>query len=1583
MTMPVDTFLLDAVRQADVGRLAGRLDAQLCPPGVFRLLVRHEDSRMRYLGLTLLAERVTSGPTGDEREMTELAGLLPVSVTAAPEEALVLARLHERLGPYLPGSRRPSWRTTDLPVRVRIAWLRAELLNDPAVLRREPAGELLYQAVREATATSAHRPAHLVQELVDSGDPVLQADALRLARQALHAGLLAPVRVRAHLIGLLGSGSAEVVVAALGELAEPWAVLDALPPGRLAPFLTSDAVTVRPEAADAALTAAAQHGHRGLLRQVIGDPALPPGLRRRAMERLGELADRGDIGALTAVAAHDPLLFGGAAVTCLRGLHRRGHFPDGSHVPSLVGLALADHTIAPHEVATILFTCRQEMLRVLVDAPADDPSWPRRLALLVALAGQGAGELPIGDAITRLLPEAPVPGPFLDAIRAVRHTDAEDAVIALLPSAPAAALEALEAIGGHRTAAALREGLGLAGALPDAQQSGGEIVPHLRAVRHRALEVLWHLTDDPSQRSALLVRLDPADLPARIAADLGGPDERELALLRSHLDPGRPVAALCRLAAHGGAGTLPVIADLILRIVAEPAASREPGGSAPRPDGGQPAGEPVVPQEVLDAVHGLGRRLHERGRIRPSCLLDAQTAREAGHALVATTALDLLERPGLSSAEQAILLELLLRAPYSGTRARVHRLLRHRDRHVRKHVIALLARDATGDDAQALSATLIALTAAQDIQTVRQALLALGHARARWASGAIAACLGHPNMNIKKTAAAVLVGAGTPAAVPALLLLLGRHDNPGLRGTLVEALRAILGDAYRATVLAAAEHTEDGRARALLLEGLDRALPARSVLALDDQASRVAPTLLALVATGRVGLASGTVEDLSTAMAEHGIATPAVPRSAVDTGADHDVDSLATQGWHAPVALRLAARPELPPPTRLRALRPMLADWLSLAATEEPAGRARVLRLALRLCPAPWTPGELRAFARSAGVLLGGLAAASAEDRDPLMAVLEAVAPALPAVEQQAVAEAVRALPCTPADSPSALTLLRSLGAVLVRADLDRALASARLGTDPGQAETAALRAAFAAPRPPEATTSATASAEAEAWRAALDDAVRTPGALEELRRRDRPHRRHDGAVPASRDRLAALIDVYPSAGAAVRAALVDWMAEIQPLDAPPWTLTESAHAPAQAPRPRHVHIDDLDQPRSTALRDRLLAMLRAPDQDRRHTAALALLEWPEPDCRLPVLIAFLRGRIDVPVGADLARTLSAVDARDLRADGILHDRAALTASRLDPWDLEPLLPLLLEWWEHDPRSAAAAAARALHRVPADVLARHLGDQLDSGAWGFLDLLVGRPLLRTPALTETCRRLRAEGRDDLADGLLLVDGPLRSPDTARQDAAALAELRDRGPAASTASVQPPSRQELLDLARTGDPARIRRALTRLSEEHTGPDADQDPALRELIGTLLHHPKPKVRLHAHRTSRAMLDRRTHLQHTSVLLDDPQPDLVRTAIRTLCHAAWVPAIPEVTGLLEHPHPVVRRAAAEGLVILGTPAIPALKHAAVHARPDKRPVYAEILDRLLLLQRHGTLPGGGNHTGDRGQLAADADEGQAGQR
>ncbi|MFJ8857696.1 HEAT repeat domain-containing protein [Streptomyces sp. NPDC102451] len=1464
-------------------------------------LIGHTDRRTRYLGLTLLAERAAR-PRLPAGEAAELAALLPRDVPGPPDESLLLAQLYGRLGVHSPHGTLPAWRAAAPPARVRIAWLRAEILMDPSVLRDEQPGEALYQAVRAVDAGDAPRPDRLVADVLGTGDPVLRTEAVRLIGQGLHAGLLAPGLARDHLAGLLGGGPDDTAAAAaaLKELAEPWAASDPLPAARFTPYL--GAAHAAPVTA-LALTAAARHGHGALLPRTASDTAVPPEVRRLAMELLGDLAERGDIGALLDIAAQDPLLLGGPAISCLHGLHRRGHFPDASQAPAVVGLALADHSIDPRTVAAILYTCRRTVLDLLSQAPADDPGGPRRLDLLVALAGQGTGDLPIGAAVTRMLPSARVPGPYLEAIRELRHEEAEEAVLALLPRAPAAVLDTLEAIGGERTVAALTEALG-----PDTDGSG--IAPFLRPVHHRALELLWQLTTDPEVRRHLLTRVDPAAPPPAVAADLGAPDERELALLTAGPEPDDPAAALCALAAHSSAATLPAVSGLLLRVVGELAASWETVETGPLPEPAR-AEEPVVPQEIVDAVRGLGGRLHERRRIRPSCLVGARDAQEAGDALLADIVLDLLDRPGLPPRELSVLLEVLRRAPSARTRPRVHRLLRHRDQHVRKHAIALLAAGATGEDAQALSATLIALTRAEDIRTVRQALLALGQAEARWACTAITDLLDHPTMNIRKTAASVLARAGTPAAVPGLLRALGRNDNPGLRTGLVAALRAVLGDACTATLLAAAVRSGDPRERTLLLRGLDGTLASRTVAALADQSSPVVPDLLAAVADGRIRLGAGSAAgDLAEPAAEYGITVSGHPAAG---DAESWAAELLDHGWTAQVALRLADSPDTLPVRRLPELRPMLADWLRLAGAVPEAARDQVLGLVLRLCPAPWPPDELDRFAEYAQVLTEGLAG-EREHRAGLLAVLQAMAPRLSGTERLELADAVRAM--SPPQHVRALRLLRACDAVPAREDLDRALAAARLASDVRDAETAVLREAFSLPEPP------TPDPGAEAWRSALHPALRTRRALEEFRC-GVPH------PPGSRQRLSALMAAYPEAGdVGVRALLVDWMTDLQPLGAPPWTLAETA-----APASEVVRSGDLDGPRTTARRTRLLDLLEGPDAGRRSDAARQLLGRPEPDTVRAVLDAYLQGRIPLPSGGSLARTLVTVDPAELSGGATLPDRVALLARQLGPWDVVPLIPLLLGWWEHGPAGLRADAGHALRAAPAEVLAEHLRPRIEAGARGFLDLLAGRRLLGSPEMKRIRERLRAEGRDDLAERLLLDEGPGSVP---------------RTPAPAPAARRP-ARAELLRLARTGGPEQIRRALARLAEEHGGREPDRDPGLREVIGELLHHPRPKVRLHAHRTSRAMLDRPAHLLHTATLLDDPQPDIRRMAIRTLCRAGWEPAVPALVALLDHTHPAVRREAAEGLLLMGGAAVPALRHAAGQARPDRRSRYTGVLERL----------------------------------
>lgn len=1426
-----------------------------------------EESGADLAALSRLARRVSLGAD----EPSALVGRLPRAMPGAdapPEAALLLAELYEELGAHLGDGPWPDWRGAALSARVRVAWLRAELHHRPraALAVRDP-DEPLYQAVRGADVLRARRPRDLVDALVASADPVLRAEALRLAGDGLRRDRLAPAHVRAQLLELL-SGPAHVTAAALTLLAEPWAVLEPLPAALLAPLL-APSPTSGGAVASAALTAAARHGHRHLLSRVVGDDGAPSPLRRRALELLGDLAERGGTAELVAVAARDPLLLGGPLLACLRGLHQRGHFVAGRAARELVGIALVDHSLPADELTTVLFTARAEVFGALLDAAPDGPGWPRRLELLVALAGQGADDVPVGDAVTRLLPLARAPRPFLRAVRALRHLGAEEAVLALLPREPDACLDALEAVGGERTVAVLRAALGV---VPE-----GPVVAHLRAVRHRAVELLWHLDKDPGTRRALVRRLDPDDLPARVAADLGSPDSLELALLSSHLDPAEPAAALRRLAAHGSAATLPVISELLLRIVSG-AAARATDLTAP----GAAASEAGVPDDVLDAVRDLGRRLYARGKLRPLCLLDAADADEAGRELLAALLLDLVDEPGLSPAERAALLELLLRTPGARTRQRVHRLLRHRDRHVRKQVIALLGKAPDGTDARALAASLTVLTGADDIETVRQALLALGRARATGASAAVAACLDHPNMNVKKSAASALRTAGTARAVPKLLHWLGHHDNPGLRDLLRAALRGILGDAWTATLRAAAERATDSRVRTLLRNALD--------------------------------------------------ADAAPGGTAVDGLVDRLEDA-----WDPDVALRLAESATVPVAHRLRQ---HLPDLLGLAESE-PAAATRTLRLALLGTDPAWRDGEAAALARSWRVLAEALRATASGGegtgpfRDRLLDALEAAAPLLPPSDAAALREAVRALP--PDGGRPTLRLLRLAGAVLVRADLDRELASARLAPGPRGAEEAVLREAFGSPDPHASDSRAS------------DSHASNPHASDSHAPDPQSPTPHPPEPLESRRRLTELFDAYASAAPSSRAELLDRMQELQPLDVPPWTITETT-----APAPRTVRDTDLDQPRSAAQRARLLRLLDGPEPGRGESAARALLDWPEPDARLAVLRAQLRGRITLPSTAALTRALAECDPAELTADGVRPERVARLAATLDPAALEPLVPLLLRWWEEGPAELRPEAWAALTTASADALAERLRERIAGGAWGLLDLLQGRALLRTPDLVRLRERLCAQERPDLAARLLLVDAPLRGPEAERRDAEALAALRDRSAVAPERAE--PSRRELIALARDGSPEQTHRALKRLAERHAGHGhgTDDDPELRELLGALLTHPRPGVRMRAHRTSRALLDRETYLRHTEVLLADAQPDVVRTAVRALAHAGWRPAVPALVELLTHGHPVVRTAAADGLALLGGPAVPVLRRAADHARPDRRGVYTAVLDRIAAKAR-----------------------------
>jgi hypothetical protein len=170
----------------------------------------------------------------------------------------------------------------------------------------------------------------------------------------------------------------------------------------------------------------------------------------------------------------------------------------------------------------------------------------------------------------------------------------------------------------------------------------------------------------------------------------------------------------------------------------------------------------------------------------------------------------------------------------------------------------------------------------------------------------------------------------------------------------------------------------------------------------------------------------------------------------------------------------------------------------------------------------------------------------------------------------------------------------------------------------------------------------------------------------------------------------------------------------------------------------------------------------------------------------------------------------------------------------------------------------------------------------------------------------------------------------------------LAELYLDAPTA-LANIGPRSRQEvrarLLELARDRHPDRARRVLTILAEE-------QDELLLELLEEALSHPHSRVRALAHRLLRQSAPAERYLEATRVLLRDRSPEFRRMAVRVLSFRRYAPAAQDIALLLHDREKGLDRVARAGLLVLGAPALPALRRLLHRARPDRRAVFAEVI-------------------------------------
>ncbi|QSQ17447.1 HEAT repeat domain-containing protein [Myxococcus landrumensis] len=707
-----------------------------------------------------------------------------------------------------------------LPVEAEVAWLIAEVLREPTRLTSFPRGERLLRAIQRLSPADASDAGALVDALCSHRDPEIQLEGLRHLGNALESGLVTLTRALELSIRVFGATDERVALRAAELLAEPWAArpehfashrLPPLPPGRAERIVL------------ASLRVLARRGDAAALRLVLEDSRQSNAVRREALALLAPFAGPSELALALHLSREDPLFFGPTCAGVLQTLYRRGVRCEPDDVPGVCELFLSSPAVAPTVIAEVLSLRQREYVDSLETLSPSSLDFSRHLSLLRELEGPEAFSL-LRALLVR--PEAhPVRPDIIEALGHQGHEAAEEDLLGCFDAEPWACLDALRRLGSERTTGFLRTHPGMATA----------------AWRGEALALLAVLEDTPS--------LDGGGLDQEVLASLQPvfDDAAFVEVSRLALQTQHPLRlqAIGQLGRESRRRTLRPLGQLLLDI------------------------DEQVRSAAQQAIVQVGRGLHASGRMRLLGMPARESAEEAGARLLTECLLEQLQQRDLSDAQLERVLGQLVGRTHSWLARRLRRFLRHGSVQVQKLALECLAHSG---DARAV-AWLVPFARSEDIYRLRQALSGLGVFKVEWAVPFLAQGLAHPNMNIKKTAAEALAmaGPGSPAPIGVMLDWLRRHDNPGLRESLVRALRATCARGYVATLLDALQGAGTPRERELLCEALSGVLSPQALVALLRQGAPCATVLSEAVFGGVIELSPQAHAELVALLRRHGL----------------------------------------------------------------------------------------------------------------------------------------------------------------------------------------------------------------------------------------------------------------------------------------------------------------------------------------------------------------------------------------------------------------------------------------------------------------------------------------------------------------------------------------------------------------------------------------------------------------------------------------------------------------------------------------------------------------------------------------
>ena len=1467
-----------------------------------------------------------------------------------------------------------------LPRDIVVEWAVTQLLRDSGAEVGDE--QILMAAVARLDWNQAADPNKLFQRLAELGGSATQ---LLLAQQLANSvvdGTIAVEQASRYLIKMLAAGTDVVVLAALQQLSQPVFQSQGCPTTELLLLVDQHPST---NVVLSAIDTLACWPCRELLLERAFDEQRPR-VRSHIFAALSKWAEAPDVDCLLDAAITGDLY--GSGLAGVLQFQRIGLLLTRSAVGKLFDLSLTATHIKPETWAQLIGSHWGHWLKLLESLPPDDPNQSRQIRIvrefprccslsvkqrskpnlvhkrvfqfLMSLLGQAGFARQfslLATSVSRL------------AVTSDEMAFVEARLLELLGEIPEAAFEGLRRVGSDATEQTmLRCALGEL-SLPISRTQARQWL----LSTGRVDEAKYFLGDIRDWEPGLLKFISGSADPF-IHEQLC-----DIVTLNTHPAQNEAIHRLAELGEHSA------ISALSQLLNHDDESKRE---------------------AASEAIIRIGSRLFQSGRIRPACLLGANSAKQAGMFVLADELLDLIDN-ATSTDELTRLLTQLVGFPHPDLTARLHHLRTHSDQHVMKLVIEATIKVASSLDAIWLHNFVVG----ENHFLARQAINTIGALAATWACEDLIQALDHSNMNIKKSAAEALQTAGTIKAVKPIVHWLRTHDNPGFRNTLSLALNAIIGQDQARCVILSELQQVSGREIELLLDAVRGGIPVQTVihtLQNSQELGQPAPlwlqTLFDRILSGEDRLRNATVDELRTTLVRRGL-----------------------------LAGPLQSKFEVPDPESARTPRhseTRASDTGSLA--------------------------ELR---DNFDVVLADLVSDDESKRNDAMGLLGLHVGSLHRSEQAAVIESLRtALDQQALPVDRVLTVFRKCDAIVTK---QVATLAWRFAGDPRGTTEDQRMWAFRA----QIHTAESQSVTAEQLLLVLrtlrqkthqEEAIQfglNQGWHEELLA-DATRWHHTATAtltelwdvgPPAASRLIEVIDADSDSDEA-SSVLCRWLAEFPDPETEQWILSQIGHK-----RPYFVSPGEYVRSHwQSQIARQLLEKLKSPHRKVRVEAA-EILVTASGEFRATVLQSYLDGELgdQPPLRVSVEELLawpqfsSDVDARRIRllssSTGSVSQKLALSLSLYDQ---------LSRSSQEQEEGTEDGLRAAIRRCPVSLVLNAIESAIHSRQWSYLDLLGSTSYVPDPVVDwlrsgdEETRRRWLEvlqrwanngslGESGLAE--VLIDIAKNTGNQSASDAeqkrrlacvsielcgqlarwaepvaaaALLSQLTSflecddqraatveaailngigsasahkqaqllmstsnlasrpvfighiaelylehpsiletggvPGPDPSESRLRENIKALLIRFASDREATRARMALRRLVEDHDG-------ASEEILVESLQHPQSSVRAYAHRLLRRTVSRERYLEATIVLLEDRVPEFRKTAIRVLSFGKYQPAIRKIIPLLHDHKKHVDRTAREGLIHFGQAAVSTLRQALSRTRPDRRAELEQVIQAI----------------------------------